>query len=238
MFSDFRKAIAQLLTDGRIRRVLIRSILLTVSGIILLSIGAAFLIPWVVGVLSALFGYDVSSIGWLNWTVGGVSGAGVLLMSFLLFPSLSAMISSIFLDEISEAVEARYYPGLPPARKIPLMETVFSSLRFAFVSFALNLLCLPLYLILLFVGIGPLIYWALNGYLLSREFYEQAAFRRLYPKKATEIRRRNRNSVWLEGVGLAILGTIPLANLVMPIVGTASMTHFVQRKRLLDTDSI
>lgn len=229
MFSDYQKALAQLFSDARLRRVLLRSILITFLGVVVLSIGAAFLIPWLVQLGAAALGYDVSQIGWLDWAVGGVSGVGTLFLSFLIFPGLSTAVAGLFLDEISEAVESRYYPDLPAPRTIGMGETVANALRFALVSIGLNIVCIPLYFIPV---VGFFIYWALNGYLLSREFFEQAAFRRARRATVEFERRRNRGPLWLEGVGLAVLATIPLANLTLPVVGTASLTHFVQRKKI------
>ena len=65
------------------------------------------------------------------------------------------------------------------------------------------------------------------------EYFEAAALRRLEPEHARALRRRHRFRVWLAGVAIAWLMTLPLANLAAPAIGTAFMLHRFERLRRL-----
>jgi CysZ protein len=64
-----------------------------------------------------------------------------------------------------------------------------------------------------------------NGYLVSREYFELVAQRRLDPQTAARLRQQYRGRLQMAGVLLTLLMTIPLVNLLTPIVGTAFIVH-------------
>ena len=85
-----------------------------------------------------------------------------------------------------------------------------------------------LYLLLFFLPpLYALIFYGVNGYLLGREYFEQVALRRLDPAAARMLRRAHQGQVLLAGVVIAFLLTVPLVNLIAPIVATAFMLHLV-----------
>jgi len=88
------------------------------------------------------------------------------------------------------------------------------------------LVCLPLYAFL--PGLNLLIFFAVSGYLLSREYFEVVALRRMPRLEAADFRRRHRMPLWTAGITVALLFWIPLLNLLAPIIGTAMMVHVVQ----------
>ncbi|WP_041794573.1 EI24 domain-containing protein [Pararhodospirillum photometricum] len=217
MFVALSRAFAQL-PDPRLRRVLLRSVGLTLLGVVLLGVGAA------VGVDLL----QTTGIGWLETALDGLAGLGVMALTLVFFPSLVAVMAGLFLDEVADAVEARYYPALGQPRRVPLGEGVRLAGRFALISLGLNLVALPLYLI---PGVNMVLFYGLNGYLISREFFEQAAHRRLPPAEARALRKRHQGQVWALGAVLAFLGTLPGLNLLLPLVGTACLVHLVERLR-------
>ena len=192
-------------------------------------LGAWFGLGWLSDLLSAwVAGQEVGGF-WrdaLAWLFDAAAFAGVILSSFLLFPAVVAVAISLFLDEIAEAVERRYYPHLPAARSQPWGEMIGDTVVFALVTVGVNLLALPLYLLLLFVPpLNLLLYYGLNGYLLGREYFEMVAVRRLPSPDAKRLRRRYRGRVFLAGVIIAFILSIPLVNLVAPIVATGFLVH-------------
>jgi CysZ protein len=154
--------------------------------------------------------------------------AVVLIASFFLFPSVMVATMSILLERIARAVEARHYPDLPPAREQPVSEAILSALALAGATLLLNLLVLPLYFIPL---INVLVFYTLNGYLLGREYFELVAQRRLTAVEATAFRRKRRARVFLAGTVIAFLFTVPLVNLITPIIATAFMLHIYEGMR-------
>jgi uncharacterized protein involved in cysteine biosynthesis len=72
------------------------------------------------------------------------------------------------------------------------------------------------------------VFYVLNGYLLGREYYETVALRRLDARLAGELRRRNRWRVFLAGVVITLMLTVPLLNLIAPVIATAFMVHIFE----------
>ena len=162
----------------------------------------------------------------------GFLATGVL--TWFLFPVIVTFAGSFFLEKVADAVEERHYPHLNPAPGIPFEKTIGPSLKFLGVSVGFNLLALPLIL----TPFYPFIYYALNGYLLSREYFEVVAHRRMAPKDALQLRNRHQKTIFMAGVGIAFLLTIPVLNLVMPVVATAALVHLFERWRPADTNAV
>ena len=205
-----------MLGDGRVRGVLFWGVALAITTLIFLFLGVEALVTW-----ASDTGY-----WWLDRTFQVLGALGTAIVAWFLFPSIVVAVSGVFLDRVVDATEDRLYPGLPPARRVPLAESVTASLRLLLVSLAINLLALPLY----FVPLVNLPVWlALNGYLVGREYAELVAARRLAPALADRLRRDHRLLFWLSGIVIAALLAVPLVNLIAPVIGAAFMTQRYQR---------
>lgn len=231
MFGALSKAIAQC-SDPAFRGVLLRAVGLALVVFLALWAAAGVLLSWGgEGLLDWLVAEGITGF-WLDlleWVLGALSVAGVLLATFILFPAVMVLILELLLEDIAEAVERRHYPDLPPARAQPLGETLATGLVFVLVTVGLNLLFLPLYLLLLFVPpLNLILFYALNGYLFGREYFELVALRRLEVPEAKRMRRRHGGRLFLAGVVITVLMTIPLVNLVAPIVATAFSVHLFE----------
>lgn len=154
--------------------------------------------------------------------------AGLLVASFLLFPTVMVLVMSMLLDQVAAAIERRHYPNQPAPREQPLGEALGIALRFTGASLALNILALPLYLVPVF---NVFVFYLLNGYLLGREYFELVAARRLDRDKAGRLRRGNSWRILLAGMVIAILLTVPLVNLITPLVATGFMLHLFEGLR-------
>ena len=109
-----------------------------------------------------------------------------------------------------------------------MLEAIRVGVSFVVVSLFLNLLALPLYLI---PGVNAFVFYLLNGYLLGREYFELVAQRRMEPAEMTALRRRGRLRWIMAGVVIAVLFTIPIVNLAVPILATAFMVHLFEGAR-------
>jgi uncharacterized protein involved in cysteine biosynthesis len=78
------------------------------------------------------------------------------------------------------------------------------------------------------------IFYALNGYLLGREYFTVAAMRREGRAGAKAMQQRYNGQIWMAGVLMAIPLTIPLMNLFIPILGAATFTHLYHRLAMQD----
>ncbi|PJI43883.1 EI24 domain-containing protein [Ferrovibrio sp.] len=218
---SFRRALAQL-PDPAFRGVLVKSLL--ISAVVFVLLGT--------GLWAGLLVVPATGYAWLDWAIAALSSLGFLLGMMLLFPAVMTAAIGLFLDDIADAVERRYYPGEAPGRPLATMPALWSALRFLGVVLAVNILLLPLYAILLFFP--PLLYGLsllVNGYLVGREYFEAIAFRYQPRAEANLLRRRRRGDVWLCGVLIVLLLTIPLVNFLVPIVATAFMVHVYKRLR-------
>ncbi|MBK1666263.1 hypothetical protein CKO38_17305 [Rhodospirillum rubrum] len=218
MLNALAKAFAQL-GDPKVRRVLLISIGLTILGYIGLVAGLSF----------GLGAVQATDIAWLDTVIDWAAGGAVVVVALLFFPALVTLVSGLFLDGVADAVDARHYSDLGAPRPIPLSETVISTLQFTLITVGLNILALPLYLLV--PGVSLIAFYALNGYLIGREFFELAAHRRMDRASALALRRQRRGRLWVLGAAIAFLTTIPFLNLLVPVIGTAAMVHMVEALR-------
>ncbi|WP_170585484.1 EI24 domain-containing protein [Ruegeria arenilitoris] len=220
ILNAFFAALGQL-GDARFRSVLLRGVGLT----IVLLVVACVLAIWGI---NALAGQEISlpfvgDVPWLN-DVLNYSGIFLVLILpvFLMVPVASA-ITSMFLDEVAQAVEDRHYPNLPPVPSVPIWDALLDSLGFLGVLIVANVLALVLYA--LFTPLAPFIFWGMNGFLLGREYFTLAAMRRIGRDGARALRARHAGTIWVAGTLMAIPLSVPLVNLFIPIIGAATFTH-------------
>jgi uncharacterized protein involved in cysteine biosynthesis len=195
--------------------------------VLLFAIGALFV--WGVG----LFVGDVVTLPWvgeIGWIDNVLSWAMVPLMMvlsvFLMVPVASA-ITSLFLDEVAQAVEDRHYPALGPAQPVSFADGMRDSLGFMGILIGANLVALLLYV--LFAPLAPFIFWGLNGFLLGREYFTLAAMRRVGREGAATLRKKHRFTIWAAGILMAVPLSFPLVNLLIPVLGAATFTHIFHR---------
>jgi len=226
IFAAFFKALGQI-DDPRFRRVLGLGILLAVA--LLAGIYALFL--QVIGWLTP-DSIDVPLIGPITGLETLLGWASLFLMLglsiFLMVPVASAF-TGLFLEDVAAAVEARHYPHLPAARPLPWAEALRQSVNFLGILIAANVLAIVLYI---FSGpLAPLVFWGMNGFLLGREYFTTVALRHLPAEEAKALRSRNFGRIWLAGTLMAVPLSVPILNLVIPVLGVATFTHLYHRLR-------
>jgi len=220
IFASFLKALAQL-PDPRFRSVLWRGIGLTIALLIGLYAVLLWLIEWLTAEPITLPG--VGEITWLGDLLGwGSLGLVILLSVFLMIPVASA-ITSLFLDEVAQAVEDKHFPSLPAVPQVTFWDGLRDSVNFLGVLIGANILAFVLYALLPFAAI--LIFYGLNGYLLGREYFQLAAMRRVGRVRAKELHRQHGAKIWIAGCLMAVPLSVPLVNLVIPVLGAATFTH-------------
>jgi len=226
ILTAFSKALGQL-GDPRFRRVLILGIALTIALLFAVYAVVLILISWLTG--DAVTLPLIGEVRWVDDLLGWSSLVAMMFMSIFLMVPVASAITSLFLDDVAVAVEARHYPGLPSVPRMPWSDAIRDTLGFLGVIVGANLLALILYIALPFGAFA--IFWGLNGYLLGREYFQLAAMRRLGRTGARDLRRRHWLTVWAAGVLMAIPLSIPLINLLIPILGAATFTHLVHALR-------
>ena len=224
MLGDFFRALGQL-GDRRFRSVLWRGIGLTL----------ALLVAVYVLVLNAIrvFVPDQVTLPWIG-PVGGIDAVlswgsipVILLASVFLMVPVASAFTGFFLEDVAEAVEDRHYPALPAITPVPFLTTVLDSMVFFGVLVLANLLALTIYP---FAGpLAPVVFWVVNGYLLGREYFTMVAMRRVGRAGARMLRRRHAGEIWLAGTLMAAPLSVPLVNLLIPVLGIATFTHLFHR---------
>lgn len=224
IFSAFAAALAQF-ADPRFRRAVWFGLALAVALLFGMYALVLLVVQWVTPeTLTLPFVGEVRGLATL------LSVASILFMLvlsvFLMVPVASAF-TGLFLDDVADAVEARYYPDLPPGQRTPFVPALVDSVRYFGLLVVLNLLGL-----LLFIpsaGLGMVGLWVINGWLLSREYFTMVAIRRMPPEAAHALRRANQGRLWIAGVLMAMPLSVPLVNLVIPVIGAAVFTHLFHR---------
>ena len=224
MIGDALRAIGQM-GDARFRRVLLLGVglsLALLAGFCALTIwGAAWLVgpsvtlPW------------IGEVTWIDNAAGWAAVPFTLIASIFLMVPVASAFTGLFLDRIAQAVEDRHYPGLPPAREVGWGESLRQSAGFLGLMLGVNLLALLAYVF--FAPAAPFIFWGVNGFLLGREYAQTVAVRRMTPVEAAEFLARHRASIWAAGVLMAVPLTVPVLNLLVPVLGAATFTHLFHR---------
>ena len=219
MINLFLISVSQL-PDPALRRVIIKSILLSVLVFLFLAIIVWFVLSetnfftfWVFEAFADMFG-----------------GITAIVISWLLFPTLASFFITVFLEDIVEAVESRYYPNTLLEKINNPSATFVISLRFTVIALFLNILAIPFYFFTIwFPPLGIFVFYCLNSYLLGREYFELVALRHIKLKDISSIRQSNSWQLFLFGSVTTFLFTIPIINFLAPILGVAGMTHFFRK---------
>ena len=196
-----------------------RALILSVVFAFLTFIGLALLVHWGI---AAWHPSERSWVGWLLQILGGFAVAG---LTWLLFPAVSTTILSFFLDGVLTRLDQQHYPELAPALTVPLRAVIKSGARLLSLTIGLNLLALPIYVLV--PALNLVLFYLLNGYLLSREYFDLVTLRRLDGVKAKALWRERRGRWMLGGITIAGLLSIPVLNLAAPLVAAALMLHLV-----------
>lgn len=211
IFSPLSRAFRQL-NDRVFVGVLVQS--LALSGLSFLALHGL-----TIGVVHGMLALH----GWLAWLADILGSVAASFLALWLFLPLAAVIASLFIDRIAIAVERRWYPNLPPAAGASAMAQIWQGLALGLGILLLNLVAL-LFVVFL-PGLGLLIGWAVTAYGLGRGLFMTIAMRRMPRRDAEAVYRRGRWPILAQGGAMALAGTVPLLNLLIPVIGTAAMVH-------------
>ena len=234
MIDAATKALSQMITPA-LRHVLLKAIglaliLITLIGIFMQRMLAAW------AQTGANWAEQTTGVAphaaWssLAWVLSIMAGLGIVTGALFLMPAVAAFVGSFFVDEIAEAVEREHYPTEPRGRALPFFRALIEGLKFAALALLVYLCALPF---ILFAGLGVIILFLANAYLLSREYFELAAMRFRAPLEAKAMRKANAIYVFLAGLIVAVFVSIPIVNFATPIFAMAFMVHI--HKKLSDS---
>ena len=197
--------------------VLLKTAGLTLAG--LAALGAILrAIPWP---------SPSTSWGWVDSILTFLGQFGLVVALILLALPVFGIVVGIFLEEVANKIERREHPDAPPPEPAPFGDQLLTGLRFARTIVLWNLLAVPVYLLL--PGFNMVVYLALNGALIGREYFEMVALRRMRAAKMRELRRAHFGPIFAAGSLIAALLLVPGVNLVVPLFGTAFMVRLAWR---------
>jgi CysZ protein len=220
------KALAQMFTPA-LRRVLMKAvglalILIVIVGIVLQRLLSAL------AEHGATWAEQASGVAphaaWsaLAWVLSIMASIGIITGALFLMPTIAAFVGSFFVDETAEAVEREYYPADPVGRALPFLRAMIEGLKIAALTLVVYFCALPF---IFFAGLGVIILFLANSYLLGREYFELAAMRFRPPFEAKAMRKANGAYVFLAGMVIAVFVSIPVVNLATPVFAMAFMVH-------------
>lgn len=210
------------LGDPAILKVLGKSLLITLAIFLLLGWGLSF-------------GFE-AALEWAGLEEGSDAGTllavlATLIGAWLLFRFVALFVLQFFAEEVVRAVEARHYPeAASAARSLAFHEEMQNGVRSTMRALLVNLVALPFAILLLVTGIGTaLLFWAVNAFLLGRELQDMVWLR--HRRDTAKIAPLGQGRRFLLGGAIAALLMVPFLNLLAPVLGAASATHLVHRRR-------
>jgi CysZ protein len=224
------KALSQMFTQP-LRRVLLKAVGLALLLIVIIGIGLQRVLA-ALAENGASWAEQTSGMAphaaWatLAWVLSIMAGLGIITGALFLMPAVTAFVGSFFVDEVADVVERAHYPAEPVGRALPLFRALIEGLKTAALALLIYLCALPF---LLLAGLGVIILFLANSYLLGREYFELAAMRFRPPAEAKALRKSNATYVFLAGMVIAVFVSIPLLNLATPIFAMAFMVHIHKR---------
>jgi CysZ protein len=210
MLSAAGQAFSDLFTPP-FRAVLFKCVGFTIALLVLLVVG----IEWT-------FSHFVEWPGWIEKSIQWLGGLGLVVGSIFLIPPVTSLIAGLYLDDIAAVIERERFPADAPGKALPTLQSIGVALRFFFVMLLVGLIALFL---LLIPGVNLIAFYAGNGYLLGREYFELAAMRHLPQAEAKKLRQANRLTVFLGGLIIAFIASVPLLNLITPLFATGFMVR-------------
>jgi CysZ protein len=230
MLAAVFKALDQMFTPP-FRAVLFKSVGLAIALLVVLVIVLFRLLGWLsgtgIGWLEMTLGsWTHGTLAVVGWIIAVALGVGLLAGAVLLMPAVTAVVASLFADEIAEIVERTHFPADPPGRALPIVRATVEGAKIALLAVAIYLVATPF---LLFAGIGVVLFFLATAWVQGLQYFELAAMRFHSAAEAKALRRIHHTTVFIGGLFIAGFVSIPILNLATPLFGTALMVHIHKR---------
>jgi CysZ protein len=230
MLAAVFKALDQMFTPP-FRAVLFKSVGLAIALLVVLVVVLFRLLGWLsgtgIGWLEVTLGsWAHGTLAVVGWIIAVALGVGLLAGAVLLMPAVTAVVASLFADEIAEIVERTHFPADPPGRALPIVRATVEGAKIALLAVAIYLVATPF---LLFAGIGVVLFFLATAWVQGLQYFELAAMRFHSAAEAKALRRIHHTTVFIGGLFIAGFVSIPILNLATPLFGTALMVHIHKR---------
>src|SRR5436305_9148237 len=214
-----------------LRAILWRAIGLALVLVAVLGIALQRLLSWFAGsgevwleaALGPGFHMPLTILGWI---VSVAAGLGVVVGAVFLMPAITALVASVFVDDVAETVERARYPHQPPGTALPVGIALREGMKAAALTLLVYLIALPF---VLFAGAGFIAFFVATAWLLGREYFELAAMRFRTPREAKAMRKHHASAVFVAGLVIAAFVSIPIVNLATPLFRMPITVHLHNR---------
>jgi uncharacterized protein involved in cysteine biosynthesis len=159
-------------------------------------------------------------LGYLSMAGSMAASVAVVVLAIALSPAISIVVGGVMFDFAAERIEKKI--GAPTARSVKIQESVLNGVRIALPALGFNLIAIPLYFIPV---INAITFYALNGFLMGREYATITAARHMSYQEAVALRERHGVAVFAVGLACSV---IPF---VAPLVGASAMTRLIHALR-------
>lgn len=206
------------LNDMRIMLVLAKVVALTLGVFAMTGVGLWF------GIDHLFDRYGMKDDGGISALIAATVMA---ITGWVLFRAVAMAITWVFADDIIDAVEDRHYPFASAKGQRPgFAKAARMGLLSVGRAVGYNLLMSPVYLLLLFTGVGTaLAFLLVNGYLIGRDLEDMLISRHGEEQRLGAIRR------FVLGLGSTAAMLIPIVQFIVPVVATAAAVHMAHDKK-------
>lgn len=207
MFSALRLSFAGL-TDSYFWKILALSLLICAS---LFTLSAT-------NIYLGITSLGLAETWWFGWLFEWLGVGAAFVLGYFLLPLTFPLVTLLFAGKIIHHLEHVHYPGRCAGFSPPFHQELLSSLRFVLVALLINVVAFPFYWI-------PGIYYIVNGYLLGREYFEMIGLRYMTAQETNRLCKTMFWRIWLAGMIIALLFTVPFLNLLAPILAIIFIAH-------------
>lgn len=154
------------------------------------------------------------------------------IMALMLFPAAATFVAGFFIDAVVDRTAAK--ANRTGLKNVPLAESIKLSGLLAVKGVIVSGLLIPVTVMLgfiPFVNFVPLVlYYGLNGRLLAREYFFTVAMRYKDFADSETIFDRFRTHWIKAGIIISFLMTVPVVNIISPLVAVAFMQRLFLKK--------
>ena len=163
-------------------------------------------------------------IGFLNSLSHFFAGFVLIFALSALMPIIASGVIGFFADDIAAQFEEQFYPQDPLGKAMSLRAALFFTLKFTLLLSITLLLTLPAFIF----GIGFIILFLANSWLLGREYFMLIAMRHMDENSAKQFYAKNAGRVFIGGVIISLFTLIPFLNLITAAFAALFMVHNVK----------
>lgn len=206
---------------------------------IAVMLGVWGLKSWLAPLLPNGESVDIPFVGGLiDFVFWAMTVAATVVPAFLIFWSLMIFIASFFDEHIARKIEEYRYPKMAVGTDQPFWPELRQDILFIVKTVLLNLL---LIVIPVFWPFWPLLFPALNAYLLGMYFFMMAGGRHIGKQAAKQRAKQHRLQILGAGLLIVLASGIPILNFIVPFWGVAMMVHLyhlIDHPQVVETESL